>query len=97
MAARHNAARTRISAPSRRDHLGLALYPMEFVSFAWRQFVGIYAELPGFPQRQVLSITDPAIDLCGCVGATEYDLFHSQVWRAAELARANVPAEAADA
>ena len=56
-----------------RQFAGLTLYPLEFVSHAWRQFQAVFADLRTIPKRQVLTVDHGAADLRGFVGAVEYD------------------------
>ncbi|MHB1037894.1 MAG: hypothetical protein ACYC35_26660 [Pirellulales bacterium] len=45
-----------------RAHLGLVLYPMDWVSHAWAKFQTAFADLEAFPQLQVIRLRDPALD-----------------------------------
>ena len=56
-----------------RPYRDLALYPLEWVSHHWRQFVAVFADLERFPRRQVFSLDDPASSLAGYHGANEFD------------------------
>jgi hypothetical protein len=64
----------------RRDHLGLALYPLAWVSHHWQQAVAVFADLERFPRRQVFRLWQPADDLVGYQGAAEFD-FHDHCRR----------------
>ncbi|MHB1038554.1 MAG: hypothetical protein ACYC35_29225 [Pirellulales bacterium] len=56
-----------------RAHLGLVLYPMDWVSHAWTNFRTAFAALETFPQIQVIRLHDPATDLVGHYGAAGFD------------------------
>jgi hypothetical protein len=58
-----------------RDHLGMALYPLAWVSHRWEATVAILADLEQFPRRQVFRLRNVPDDLAGFHGAAEYDLF----------------------
>lgn len=62
----------------RREHLGLALLPLNWVSHDWQSFVAVFADLVRFPKRQVIRIRRPASDLQGYRGASEFDFYHSR-------------------
>jgi hypothetical protein len=68
---------------SGRHYRGQLLYPLEFVSRAWRQFHTVYADLTHLYQRQVISLDDLG-RLAGFQGACQYDLLNSPFWRRAE-------------
>jgi hypothetical protein len=57
----------------RRDHLGLVLHPLAWVSHLWEKAVGVFADLEQFPRRQVFRLREPADDLVGFHGALEFD------------------------
>lgn len=61
-----------------RQYEGLVLFPLAWVSKHWAKAVTVLAELRGFPSLQVFQLTDPQTDLCGYVGAAEYDFYHSR-------------------
>jgi len=61
----------------RRDHLGLVLQPLGWVSHHWQQMAAVFADLAGFPRRQVFRLRHQADDLVGFQGAAEFD-FHSR-------------------
>ena len=60
-----------------RQHDGLLLYPLEWVSHAWPQIRGVYADLQGVPKRQIIRARRLQRALRGHVGAVEYDLSSS--------------------
>jgi len=62
----------------RRDHNGLTLYPLPWVSHLWERFRAVFVDLADFPTRQVFGLSDPATDLCGYRAACEFDFFHSR-------------------
>jgi len=61
---------------SGRRYRGQVLYPLEFVSHAWRQFRKVYADVANFFQRQVVRL-DGSDQLAGFQGACQYDLLNS--------------------
>ena len=62
----------------RRDHNGLTLYPLPWVSHLWERFRAVFVDLADFPRHQVFQLSDPATDLCGFRAACEFDFFHSR-------------------
>ncbi len=60
-----------------RDHAGLIIYPLEFVSHYWQQFGKVYVDLKSFPKRQIICFRGPA-DLKGLFGVCEFDLLSSR-------------------
>ena len=62
----------------RRDHNGLTLYPLPWVSHLWERFRSVLIDVGNFPTSQVFDLTDPATDLCGFRAACEFDFFHSR-------------------
>jgi hypothetical protein len=65
----------------RRDHFGLALYPLAWVSHHWQQAVVVFAGMERFPKRQVFRLRQLPDDLVSYQDATEYD-FHESRFRA---------------
>ena len=63
----------------RRNHQGLILFPLAWVSHHWQQAASIFADLRHFPERQVFRIRHHN-DLTGFHDATEYD-FRSRAGR----------------
>jgi hypothetical protein len=61
----------------RRDHHGLTLYPLSWVSHHWERFRAVFVDLGGFPKQQVFDLSDPTTNLCGYREACEFDFFHS--------------------
>ena len=61
----------------RRDHLGLAVYPLAWVSHHWQQAVAVFADLERFPRRQVFHLRQLPDDLVGYQGAAEFDFMES--------------------
>lgn len=61
-----------------RNHQGLKLLPLEWISHRWQQFVAVFAELGRFPQRQVFRLRDPQHDLAGYRGASHFDFYDSR-------------------
>jgi len=66
----------------RRRYRGQVLYPLEFVSHAWRQFRFVYADIRHFFRRQVIRLDEPG-QLSGHLGACSYDLMTSSFRRMA--------------
>jgi hypothetical protein len=65
----------------RRDHLGQALYPLEFVSHLWRRFRNIYVEVQTLRKCQVIRLR--RLDgLVGHHGVCQFDLLHSRFQQA---------------
>ena len=62
----------------RRDHLGLVVFPLAFVSHHWQQAVAVYADLERFPRRQVFRLQRLPDDLVGFQDAAEFDFAHSR-------------------
>ena len=67
----------------RRDHFGLVLYPLAWVSHRWQQAVTVFADLERFPTRQVFRLRQPADDLVGFRGAAAFDFYDSRFKRTA--------------
>jgi hypothetical protein len=59
-----------------RRYCGQILYPLEFVSHAWRQICTVYADVANLFQRQVVRL-DGSNQLAGFQGACQYDLLNS--------------------
>ncbi len=59
-----------------REHNGLVLYPLDWVSHLWQQAETILADLRGFPRQQVFALKDPHTDLEGYRGASAFDFSH---------------------
>ena len=57
----------------RRDHLGMAVFPLGWVSHHWQQAVAVFADLERFLKRQVFRLRQPSDDLIGCQDAVEFD------------------------
>lgn len=62
----------------RRDHFGLVLYPLAWVSHHWHAIATIFADLEEFPRRQVFRLQKPADDLIGFRDAAEFNLYGSR-------------------
>jgi hypothetical protein len=56
-----------------REHLGLVLHPLGWVSHRWQDAVTIFADLERFPQRQVFRLRHPHHDLVGFQDAAEFN------------------------
>ena len=64
----------------RRDHHGLILYPLAWVSHHWEQAVAILTDLERLPRRQVFDVRQRSDDLAGYQDAAEFhfqDGFHA--------------------
>ena len=72
-AARTGRSPQRLLEHLRRDHLGLALYPLAWVSHHWQQAVAVFADLERFPRRQVFRLRQLPDDLVGYQDAAEFD------------------------
>jgi hypothetical protein len=60
-------------AKFRREHLGLSLFPLDWVSHRASSAVAIYADLEGYSQVRVFRLREEADGLCGYEGAVEFD------------------------
>ena len=76
---------------------GLALFPLAYVSHAWRQILAIFADLTTIPKRQVISLEPNARNLRGYEGAIEFDLVGSRFPLAAAARRRKAPRQFATA
>lgn len=96
-AARTGRSPQRLLAHLRRDRLGLALFPLAWVSHHWESAVAVFADLGRFPRRQVFRAQPLADDLAGYQDAAEFD-FRSQGHRRAPRRRRSrrLPAVLAD-
>jgi hypothetical protein len=56
-----------------REHGGLILHPLAWVSHHWQQAAAIFADLERFPRRQVFHLRHLPDDLAGFRGAAEFD------------------------
>jgi hypothetical protein len=61
-----------------REHGGLILQPLAWVSHHWQQAVAIFADLERFPRRQVFRLRQPSDDLVGYQGAAAFDFHGSE-------------------
>ena len=66
---------------------GLALYPLPYVSHAWREILVIFADLTTIPKRQVIALEPHARNLRGHEGAVEFDLLSSRFPTSAAVRR----------
>jgi hypothetical protein len=57
----------------RREHGGLILHPLAWVSHHWQQAAAVFADLERFPRRQVFHLRHMPDDLAGFRGAAEFD------------------------
>jgi hypothetical protein len=69
---------SQLLAEAGRDHQGLRLFPLDWVSHRWRQAVDIFADLSRFPQRQAIRLRDGALDLVGYRGACQFNFHDSR-------------------
>ncbi len=70
---------------------GLMLYPLAYVSHAWRQILTIFADLTTVPKRQVISLSSDACNLRGHEGAVEFDLVSSRFTTSNNSRRRSTP------
>ena len=71
-AARTGETPARLLERLRREHQGLTLHPLAWVSHLWQQAAAIFADLRQFPKRQVFRLWRRD-DLAGFQGAAEFD------------------------
>lgn len=74
---RHGQSSQELLRDVRREHFGLVLFPLDWVSHQWERFVAVYADLRSFPRTQVFGMRDPATDLTGYRGACQFDFYRS--------------------
>jgi len=72
-AARTGKSARRLLQQLRRDRLGLATFPLAWVSHHWEKAVAVFAALERLPRRQVFHLGNRPDDLVGFQGAAEYD------------------------
>jgi hypothetical protein len=77
-AERIHRSRGELMARIRRECLGLALYPLSWVSQHWKQAVAVLADLERFPRRQVFRVHHLPEDLVGFQDSAEFDFWHSR-------------------
>jgi len=65
----------------RQDHLGMAIFPLAWVSHHWQQAVAVFADLSGFPRRQVFRLRHLPDDLVGFQGAAEHNFYQIRARR----------------
>jgi hypothetical protein len=58
-----------------RSYSGLVLYPFDWVSQHWEKTVAVFADLRRYPEKQVFRLNNPADDLCGFQGASQFDFY----------------------
>jgi hypothetical protein len=63
---------------SHRNHEGLTLFPLEWVSHQWRNMTAVFADLRCFPKWQVFPLRHMPEDLQGFQKAAEYDFYSSR-------------------
>ena len=63
---------------SRRNHEGLTLFPLEWVSHHWQITSAVLADLERFPATQVFPVKSLPAGLQGFKGAAEYDFYTSR-------------------
>jgi len=61
----------------RREHYGLWLHPLAWVSRYWEQIAAIFVDLARFPKRQVLGLDGLPGNLTGYQDAAEFNFFES--------------------
>lgn len=82
----HMCSRTGRSADAviehvRREHFGLLLYPLEWVSHNVQCAVTLFADVSTWSQGHVFQLRNPAKDLVGYRGAVQFDFFSSPFGR----------------
>ena len=65
----------------KREHFGLILYPLEWVSHILPTAVTVFADMDGMPGQQVFFLGRPARDLVGYAGAVRFDFYHTRFGR----------------
>ena len=65
----------------RREHFGLSLYPLEWVSQSLPAAVTVFADMGRAPAIQVFKLRRPSEDLVGYVGAVHYDFANTRFGR----------------
>ena len=71
-ASRIGRAPARVLEHLRRDHQGLAIFPLSWVSHHWQQAAAIFADLRHFPHAQVFRLRQH-VDLAGFQDASQFD------------------------
>jgi hypothetical protein len=61
----------------RREHFGLAIFPLAWVSHHWQQAVAVFADLERYPKRQVFPLNHAPTGLVGFQDAAQFDFAHS--------------------
>lgn len=67
----------------RRDHFGLALYPLAWLGQQTDQAMAVFADMAAFPRRRAFQLPALPGDLIGSHEGVEYDLFASRFRRQA--------------
>jgi hypothetical protein len=65
----------------RRQHYGLTLHPLAWVSRHWERIATIFVDLARFPQHQVFRLEDLPGNLVGYQDAAEFNFFDSRFRR----------------
>lgn len=74
----HGETPERLLAQVRRQHFGLALYPLPWVSRHVNRAVAVFADLAKFPLRHAFPVSRPVDDLAGFQTAIQFDFFKSR-------------------
>jgi hypothetical protein len=61
-----------------RQYFQLSLRPLNWVSHEWERITAVFADVKGFPRRQVIGVQDPAAGLVGQNGAVAFDFYNSR-------------------
>ncbi len=69
---------------------GLTLYPLPYVSHAWRQILMIFVDMKTVPKRQVIALEPNARNLRGYDGAMDFDLVSSRFTATATIRRRTI-------
>jgi hypothetical protein len=73
-----------------REHAGLDLFPLDWVSGQLRGAATVFVDLEGFPRVQTFAVTDPVTDLVGFAGASAFDFYQDGSGRPSSPSRAGV-------
>ncbi|HMP06432.1 MAG TPA: hypothetical protein PJ982_08800, partial [Lacipirellulaceae bacterium] len=81
LAARFDLPADSLMAKFRRERSGQTLYPLDWVSHQAQQAATVWAELAGFPQRQVFGLNRSGSQLVGYAGAAAFDFSERETRR----------------
>ena len=66
-----------------REHFGLILYPLEWVSHTVQSAVAVFADLGRMQRMQVFHLRHAQDNLVGYRGAVQFDFYHTRFERCA--------------